>query len=231
MLKKILLLLSLVFLFFGCQTEMQITDDIAPYGIEESNKMLDMEFIGFKSGDAQWGTESRVYWGGLNNTPSLRSIGSKLQFAGIAMDESSHYFGVYSFQELAAYKNKHRYITFIEIPELNMAYSDNENSMVRVTGAILCACAIFPIGLPMCFMPYRSKIYMSTSANIFVYDSQSQEIVYKKAISITDEKKFKGLWRKTSEVGKSKIYDYFASVISNSILEEYSNIYKSPLFQ
>lgn len=225
------LLLSLIS-FIGCQTELQLSDRIDSYQFEESYKTPNMEFIGFKAGDAQWGNSSRTDWGQIKNTLSIRSIGSSLQFGGIAVDESNSYFGVYSFQEIKEYKNKKRYITFIEIPDFDLTYTTNENSGSRFVGGFLTGLIVtLPIGLPLMCQAYKTKMYMKTNANIYVYDSQIKEIIYKKNVFTTEEKEFKGLWNRSSEIGRQKIYDYFAGIMANELLKEYDNIKKSPQFK
>lgn len=223
---------NLAIVFTGCQTEMQLDEDIDLYQFEESYETPNMEFIGFKSGDAQWGDASRTDWGQIKNTQSIRSIGSSLQFGGIAIDESYSYFGIYSFQEIQAYKNKKRYITFIEIPDFDLTYTTNEASPSRMAGSILTGLIItIPIGLPLMCQPYKTTMYMKTNANIYVYDSEIKEIVYKKNVSYNTEEEMNGLWHASSEVSKQKVYDYFASLMANEILKEYNNLKRSPLLK
>ena len=230
--KRLLTIFAVVILFASCQTEMQFAEDINSYNLQESYETPDMEFIGFKAGDAQWGNSSRTDWGQIKNTQSIRSIGSSLQFAGIAIDESYAYFGVYSFQEIKEYKNKKRYVTFIEIPDFDLTYSTNELSGSRMAGSVLTGLIVTsPIGLLLLCQPYKTKMYMKTNANIYVYDSQIKEIIYKKNVSSTCEKEFKGLWQRSSEVSRQKIYDYFASIMANELLREYENVKKSPMFK
>ncbi|WP_296324664.1 hypothetical protein [Treponema sp. UBA3813] len=225
------LLLSLL-AFISCQTEMELTESIDSYQFEESYKTPNMEFIGFKAGDAQWGNSSRTDWGQIKNTQSIRSVGSALQFGGIAVDESSSYFGVYSFQEIKEYKNKKRYITFIEIPDFDLTYTTNEMDGARIAGIVFCSTGVgLPIGLLLIAHPYKTTMYMKTNANIYVYDAQIKEIIYKKNVSSTAEKEFKGIWYRSSEIGKQKIYDYFASIMANELLKEYDNVKKSPQFK
>ena len=231
---KMLLLVALAFMatFIGCQTEMELSESIDSYQFEESYKTPNMEFIGFKAGDAQWGNSSRTDWGQIKNTQSIRSVGAALQFGGIAVDESGSYFGVYSFQEIKEYKNKKRYITFIEIPDFDLTYTTNELTGSRMAGAVLTGFIVTaPIGIPLLAQPYKTKMYMKTNANIYVYDSQIKEIIYKKNVSSTAEKEFKGLWHQSSEISRQKIYDYFASIMANELLKEYGNVRKSPQFK
>lgn len=217
---------------FSCQTEMQLTEKLDLYKFEESYETPIMEFIGFKAGDATWGNESRTDWGEIKNTQSVRSIGSSLQFGGIAVDESHSYFGVYSFQEIKEYKNKKRYITFVEIPDFDLTYTTNDLGSSRMIGGFLTGLIVTaPIGLILLAQPYKTKMYMKTNANIYVYDSQSQEIIYKKNVTTTAEKEFKGLWYRSSAIAKQKIYDYFAGLMANDLLKEYDNVKKSPLFK
>ena len=235
--KKILAIFGILALFASCQTEMELTDSIDSYKFEESYESLNMEFIGFKAGDAQWDDVSRIHWGQMKTTEPIRNFGSVLQNSGIATDASDIYVGVYSFEELQKYKSKCRYVTYVEIPDFQLKYKNNMTTLE--SGAVLCMFIFLaPIGLPLLCVPAKTNMYFKTSANIFVYDTQENELVYKKTVFITEEKTFKGLFgyggtftKKSSEAGEQKVYAYWANVIANKALEEYANIGKSPLFQ
>lgn len=235
--RKILLLLGVALLFASCQSEMQVVDPIEPFGLEESAKPLDMEFIGFKAGDGQWDDGSRIHWGQMKTTPPIRNFGSELQNAGIATDKSDVYVGVYSFEELQKYKSKNRYVTYVEIPDFQMKYT-LKNLGAKDGGVILCMTVfLLPIGAIMAATPAKTDMYFKSSANIYVYDTQTLELVYKKTVFINEQKEFLGYFSKgclyfgeSSEAGKQKVYEYWANVLANKALEEYNNVKKSPLF-
>lgn len=234
--RKILLALGAAFLFASCQTEMKVEDPVESYGFEESSKMLDMEFIGFKSGDGQWDDDSRVHWGQMKTTPPIRNFGAELQNGGIAIDKSDVYVGVYSFEELQKYKSKNRYITYVEIPDFQLKISDTG---ANKDAAFAFACLIFLSPLALIGAgPTKTTMYFKSSANIYVYDTQTLELVYKKSVFVTEEKKFEGAWNKSnmgmekgsSEAGKQKVYEYWANILANKALEEYAFVKKSPIF-
>ena len=219
-------------LFASCA--IKFTEEIEPYELEETANEPNMEFIGFKSGDAQWGNESRTDWQMMKDTPGVRSVGSSLQISGIAIDESSSYFGVYNFREIAAYKNKKRFITFIEIPDFDMTVTINPfGGGVGTCGFVLNCFGLLPIGIPMCIAdPANTVIYMNTSANVYVHDSQIKEVIYKKVVfKLSESKKFKGDWSVTDRAVKQKIYDYYANMMATEILKEYEHIRDNPLFK
>lgn len=233
--KKIFLILGVAILFASCQSEMKVVDLVEPYGLEENSEMLDMEFIGFKASDGQWDDNSRVHWGQMKTTQPILNFGQELLDAGIATDKSAVYVGVYSFEELQKYKSKNRYVTYVEIPDFQMKY---EITDIADCGAVFCMTLFLsPIGLPMLLVPDSTKMYFKSSVNVYVYDTQIEELVYKKTAFIAEEKKFAGLFRKSSiwsressEVGKQKVYEYWANVLANKALEEYSKIKKNPIF-
>ena len=95
----------------------------------------EMEFIGFKA-DANllstsdgesvtlagtWTKETYKFpsefdlWKKFKTNTCLKKVGSVLQDANVAYDQSFAYFGIYSLQELELYKSKKRFITFIEV--------------------------------------------------------------------------------------------------------------------
>lgn len=216
----------------SCQTEMQIEEDIDMYKFEESNAQPYMEFIGFKAGDAQWGNSSKTDWSQIKNTSGVRSIGSALQLGGLAVDKSDSYFGVYSLQEIQLYKSKKRYVTFVEIPDFDLTYSVNMNDKVLECWLFFASIIGIPVVPFWAARPYKTTMYMRATGNIYVYDTQKQEIIYKKNVfNLADKKVFKGSWRKSSDVGKQKVYDYYANMMATAILKDYDNVKKSPLFE
>lgn len=224
----------LAFSIIGCQSELRLKDSIDLYKFNESYASPDMEFIGFKAGDSQWGNSSRADWSSIKNSQAIRSIGSSLQFGGIAIDESNSYFGVYSFQEIKEYKNKKRFITFIEFPDFDLTYSQGVEPVALFTiGAVLSSLVVgLPLGLIfMAASNYKTHMYLNASANIYVYDSKIGEIVYKKNVYFKEEKVFTGLWSESSEIGRQKVHDYFATEMANRLLEEYDNLKDTPLLK
>ena len=93
------------------------------------------------------------------------------------------------------------------------------------------------LGAIIAATPAKTDMYFKSSANIYVYDTQTLELVYKKTVFINEQKEFLGYFSKgclyfgeSSEAGKQKVYEYWANVLANKALEEYNNVKKSPLF-
>lgn len=221
----------------SCQTPIKCDEEIIPYNFEESNAQPYMEFIGFKAGDAQWGNSSKTDWYMIKNSPNIRSIGSALQLGGLVVDKSDSYLGVYSLQEIELYKSKKRYVTFVEIPDFDLRYKTQDFNGYLIAGAVLTGLVFTaPIGLPLSIYGFYkadyTKLYMRTTGNIYVYDTQKKEVIYKKAVfSLSEEKTFKGTWTVSSDLEKQKVYDYYANMMATAILKDYDNVKKSPLFE
>ena len=151
------------------------------------------------------------------------------QAAGIAVDESKAYFGIYSFQELEAYKSKKRYVTFVEISNFSLTYKDNYESGSRIAGAALLGLIVTaPIGIPLLSQPYYTTMYCRANCNIYVYDTVSRTIIYNSSgndeLDIRHSDTFKGIWWKTPEMEKDEIRDYYGMIIANEVLEKYQRV-------
>ena len=234
--------------FVSCQTEMELTEDIVSYKFETNYETTDIEFIGFKASDDRWDDDSRTYWGQIKASESIQNFGSEIQESGIAIDKTGIYFGDYSFSEMKEYKGKTRYVSFVEIPDFMLTYKTNNTtkSMWFLMGS-------FGVTAPICWpvsvaIPAKTNMNLKTSENIYVYDTQNKEVVYKKVISINEDEEFKGifgggdtgkrsgnenwgLWPVSSESSRQKVYGYWAGVIANKALAEYENIRKNPNFK
>jgi hypothetical protein len=91
-----------------------------------------MEFIGFKGTKEMLRTDYTM-WQNFERDTVLARLGNALQDRGIAYDQSFAYSGTYSLQEIAAYKSKQRFVTFVEAEKNNFAYSYS-NVSKQVTG-------------------------------------------------------------------------------------------------
>ncbi|MBQ8678165.1 MAG: hypothetical protein IJ530_00195 [Treponema sp.] len=237
-----------VLLFVSCQTEMELTEDIGSYQVETNYESADIEFIGFKASDDRWDDDSRTYWGQIKSSAEIQNFGTELQEVGIAIDKTGNYFGDYSFSEMKEYKSKTRYVSFVEIPDFMLTYKTNNTtkSMWFLMGS-------FGVTAPICWpvsvaIPAKTNMNLKTNENIYIYDTQNKEVVYKKVISINEDEEFKGifgvgsgeggkgsgdknwgLWPESS--GKQVVYSYWAGVIANKALAEYENIRKNLNFK
>jgi hypothetical protein len=88
---------------------------------------IEMEFIGFKGTYDTLGNDYNM-WQNFKKDTVLARLGTVLQEEGIAYDQSFAYFGIYSLQEIATYKSKQRFVTFIETEKNNFTYVYNNKS-------------------------------------------------------------------------------------------------------
>jgi hypothetical protein len=104
--------------------------------LQESSfgKTTKMEFIGFKGSFDSLGYDNEV-WQKFKNETNLSRLGKVLEDKGIAFDQSYAYFGIYSLQEISAYKSKQRYVTFVETEKNSFSYSYN-NKPQQIWGGL-----------------------------------------------------------------------------------------------
>lgn len=213
-----LLLAGVAVLFSACMSPIKVDETVEMMDVEGSSEIPDMEFIGFKADANMLGSSTFSYWQSMKKSTGIRNLGSKLQVAGIAVDESYSYFGIYSFQELEVYKNKKRYITFVEISDYSLTYSTDESAPWRI------CCYASVVCLPIGFMNYHTDTHSKLTANIYVYDTKTRSITYKDAVVIDEKNKWSGLWTQSSDVERDKLFDYYGTKASNQILERYMKV-------
>ncbi|MBO4319981.1 MAG: hypothetical protein J5857_05875 [Treponema sp.] len=144
-----------VLLFVSCvSTPIETVPDVESYSIlSEKEAAAKMDFIGFKSninllsvmssastkdsffvnllGGEVKGNPMYVsgyeYWRDLRDSVPMKRLPYKLKDAGIATDESDLYFGDFTPQDLAVYNGKNRYVTFVDVLETNLSWSDTSS--------------------------------------------------------------------------------------------------------
>lgn len=223
--KKFLLILATIALFASCQTEMSLENPEDSIQLESNFTVPNMEFIGFK-GQGSFGQVTQSDIDGIIGSSALKNLGGNLQYAGIASDMSDAYFGIYSLQELETYKNKKRYVTFVDMSDFKLTYKDVTNYGVQLTGAFLTGLIVTaPIGAVMMLAaPYKTEMHLVGTCRIFVYDCNTNTVIGTENIVVNQTDTFKGLWPRTSSDGRSAIYENYGVILSNAILEKYSKI-------
>ena len=228
----LLLVLALVGLLTSCNS-LQVKEQPNKYKMPESFEIPDMEYIGVKApqimspstgmiGFGMQPSRDLQIWQNISGRDTLGKFGSILQRSGIAVDESYAYFGIYSFQELANFKNVKRYITFIEVSKFH--FDIKENSWGKIYGGtILCSFGLFAIGIPVLCVPSTTKLRMDAVFNIYVYDTKTQTIRYQDAINLNRLDKFKGRF-KEDETLNAPVYEFYETVVTNALLEKYSQV-------
>ena len=229
--KYALILTAFTTLFVSCQSAINFTETAESLNVNNGSQNIpDMEFIGFKADYNALGKESIDGWSLTKKSPGIKNLGAKLQMGGIAVDESYAYFGIYSFQELEAFKNKKRYITFVEVSEYKLATLDKSIGRKAAGLVLLCTGILAPIGGIMYCAPTTTELHLQGVFNIYVFDTTTRTIKYKDAVSIDKKNDAKGEWYLTPDQEKEKIYDYYGTIVSNEILQKYSSIHNSPSY-
>jgi hypothetical protein len=128
----IMILISNIILL-SCVTPMEFKKTSELRNSIQGNN-INMEFIGFKGTYDTLGSDYET-WQNFKKDTVLAKLGSILQSKNIAFDQSYAYFGIYSLQEIATYKSKQRYITFVEIEKNNFSYF-YDSKVQRIFGNI-----------------------------------------------------------------------------------------------
>lgn len=170
-------------------------DDIShpetKYVVGPSEEETKVEFIGCKASD--------TFTGDSNWKEKLQSLGPELKASGLASDSSKFYFGVYSFQELEAYKSEKRYVSFVDVERF-----------------------VYDRGLYGA-LSNKDYINLSLQATVYVYDTMSKRLIYSNSIRpIYRYDYFQGRLFFSDESGE--IYGYYNMLISNAFLEEYESV-------
>ena len=226
MLKKIFFVLVAALALASCQTQMShLTDFEQAVDLEASYTIPDMEFIGFK-GSGNFGQVTHDEMRSIMNSKVFKRVGSQLQNAGIASDMSETYFGIYSLQEIETYKNKKRYVTFVDMSDFELTYADATNYTGQVLGEV-CIGTIFlaPVGAIVCLAcPYQTKMHLKGTCKIVVYDAVTKTVRGTENIDIDKTDIYKGLWPSTKDDVKQEIIDNYSTMLSNAILEKYPRV-------
>lgn len=151
------ILLSASIILSSCATAIKAPPVEAIKIKTELDATPQMDFIGFKIDSTILSStpKSNIVFSefeqakAIRDTKSLRTLGNTLEKAHIAQDKSFAYFGIYSLQEMEAYKSNNRYVTFIEVAQNDFLWDDNSYTKEKLTkGAIglISSGAIFTIG-------------------------------------------------------------------------------------
>ncbi len=261
----------------GCVTTMNMNKSAATNVPDSLSKKTepDMEFIGFKAdanilstgnGDSirlpgTWTMETYTFpsefdlWKSYRNDTCLKNMGSILQNANVAYDQSFAYFGIYSLQELELYKSRKRFVTFIEVDKNRLSGTvkdsftstgaivlgtgigllgggaiwvgaDSNNELgLREPGKALCGIGIGSsvLGAILLAQPAKTTLNFEGVYQIYVYDTQAKEIVYKDAVTITESDVFSGSYFNEG-TDKNAVNNYYATLVYNEILKKYASV-------
>lgn len=207
----------------------------------------------------------------IANTSSLKNLGNLLETAKIAEDKSFAYFGIYSLQEIEAYKSKNRYVTFIEVARNKLLWDDNseaKNTVAKIGGILGGTGGLFTgfgiafknisideddnknadkinkaydrygdiflgIGIPtgciglllscIAGTSTKTEIYFDGIYNIYIYDSQTNQIIRKEPVSVKIFETLKGSYD-YDNASKNAVNEYISAKTHNALLIKYQEI-------
>jgi len=242
------IVLMFVLILASCVTPMAVSPPVSKVETVNNSREPIMEFIGFK-GTSDILASDYESWQSFKKNTSLTRLGAYLQKNNIAFDQSYAYFGIYSLQEIAQYKNHVRYITFVEVEKntftvtvsnasglwggigagfltcgllYNYLGSVTENQVYSTSGVIFDIAGV--AGLAVAFIPPKSSIYFNGRYNIYVYDTKSKEIVYKDTIQAGPYlDKYKGSYYHEN-TNRDLVHDFYATFVYDKIIAKYSEV-------
>lgn len=211
--KNFLFICVSVFLLSSCQTALQIVDAIPQKSITCNNNDQ-IEFIGFKNL--------------RKNDTICKNFGVELEKEEIAINSQNTYVGDFSMEHLLNNPTSARYVSYIEVLKhryiKNDSYQDHE--MRRFWGWYIASCSLFtlfPVYIPLLCTADNNKCEITFDGEycLYIYDKQQNEIVYKKSITVFEEKVYKGeyLHKNTDR----KMVDIrYQRLLYNALLDGYS---------
>jgi len=262
---KVLFLVLTCFLMESCVTNKPMTFDLTN-AIDDINygKTIQMDFIGFKASSQNLPSEDLQAWTQFKQDGLIKNLGNMLQARNMAYDQSFAYFGIYSLQEIAAYKARNRYVTFVEVEKHNYKYDVSKAAAIawniiggatvgagagmllgsaslperdryidytqtkktyNTIGGILLGLGAFDLLMAALNSP-KTVITFEGKYNIYVYDTQKQEIIYKDSVLIGPKRDtYKGIYDNPS-TNRSSVVNYYSSYIYNALIKKYSEINK-----
>ena len=211
--KHIALILLLITLT-SCHTALQVSS--VPRQIPQKEQ-ANMEFIGFKN---------------LNkNNIMFKDFGAELERCNIAYNRQDFYMGLFSLQELEAYKSSCRYITFVDVRNHIYNHNDaiNDNSNLEFGGWVVAGITVFtliPVYVPMLCAADKNQCQMTLKGeySIYVYDTQEKQLAFTLPFEINESDLYRGEYshKKTDQ---RAVNDRYKNILFNTFLDFYAQTY------
>jgi len=96
---------------------------------------------------------------------------------------------------------------------------------LRDPGKVLCGIGIGSsvLGAILLTQPAKTTLNFEGVYQIYVYDTQAKEIVYKDAVTITESDVFSGSYFNEG-TDKNAVNNYYATLVYNEILKKYASV-------
>jgi len=160
----VILILFISNVLISCATAMNFDKTVTLHEAMHGRD-AEMEFIGFKGTFDTLGNDFNM-WQNFRKDTVLARLGNVLQERGIAFDQSFAYFGIYSLQELATYRSRQRYVTFVETERNHFTYTYS-NKRQQIWGGI--AGGFLGGGIPLIILGsvWSNDEYLGDLGNIY----------------------------------------------------------------
>jgi len=204
------------FILTSCHTALQVTPN--PLNTTDGYSQEQMEFIGFKN---------------LNkNNLFAKNYGQELERARIAINKQDYYMGIYSLQELAAYKSTKRYVAFVDVIKQQYSYNDaiDDNPDMAMSGWFIAGFTVFtlfPVYLPLICCADKDACLMTLNGSyvLYLYDTKKKEVALTLPMEINVQEKYKGQYLH-KDTDKKAVQERYHNMLFNLWNEYFIKAYR-----
>lgn len=177
-----------------------------------------MEFIGFKN---------------LNkNNLFAKNYGQTLERVHLALNKQDYYMGIYSLQELAAYKSDKRYVAFVDVIKHQYSYNDNidYNEGLALGGWLVAGFTVFtlfPVYVPMLCAAHKNTCLVTLNGSyvLYLYDTEKKEVALTIPMEINVQDKYKGQFLH-KDTDKVAVQEHYKNLLFNLWNENFVKAYR-----
>lgn len=203
-------------MFSSCKTT-ALTVTSTPLQQIENFGNEKMEFIGFKN---------------LNkNNLFTKNYGQTLEHVHLAVNKQDYYMGIYSLQELSAYKSDKRYIAFVDVVKHQYTYNDHidYNEGLALGGwlvAGLTVFTLFPVYVPMICSAHKNTCLVTLNGSyvLYLYDTEKKEVALTLPMEINVQDKYKGQYMHKN-TDKTAVQEHYRNMLFNLWNENFVKAY------
>lgn len=209
-----IIIITAIFTFTSCATALNSIPTAQRHQQVNNQKEL-LEFIGFKNDEkvtntittgnpfaaASVSVEKDIDLGSDN-------FGEVLESLHLAVNRQHFYTGIYSLQELEMYKSSTRFVSFVEVQQQRCVYSNYSSWMFAPLGKF-----------------NKTFVQLVCEYRLYIYDTETKKIVYTAPIKISENDAYNGCYDKSSLDERESLVAYYATLFSNTLIDNYSKAY------
>ncbi|MBR1787153.1 MAG: hypothetical protein IJ756_08375 [Paludibacteraceae bacterium] len=177
-----------------------------------------MEFIGFKN---------------LNkNNLFAKNYGQTLERVHLAVNKQDYYMGIYSLQELSAYKSDKRYVAFVDVIKQQFSCNDNidYNEGLALGGWLVAGFTVFtlfPVYVPMICSAKKNTCLVTLNGSyvLYLYDTEKKEVALTIPMEINVQDRYKGQFLH-KDTDKAAVQEHYKNQLFNLWNENFVKAYR-----